>query len=503
MPEAYLAIDLGASSGRAIVGVFDADAGRLTLEEVHRFAHVPCPTPTGPVWDLTGIWRETLAGLAKASAWCKEQKVDLRSIGVDTWGVDWVAVGEQGELLSLAHCYRDPRNEPAAEAVIEKLGGFDQLYQRTGIQRMPFNTIFQLAASHAAEPRLLESTGRVLLLPDLLHYWLSGEQATEHTIASTTSMLTAETGEWDTELLNRLGLPTDVLAPLVQPGTDLGALLPEVAEHTGAPATLRVVTPAAHDTASAVVAAPAMGGDDWAYLSSGTWSLVGVEATEPVLTPAAREAPLTHERGPLSTYRLLKNISGLWPIQLLRAELAEHDPSLGFDHLVADAEEATPLVTLVNPDDSRFASPGPIASRLKGYAKETGQPEPESPGALARCCLESLALSYRHTLDNIGPIVGRQLDTLHIVGGGVQNELLNRLAAAATGRHVTAGPVEATTIGNVLMQAVGLGRLPDLAAIRQVVRDSFDVVTVEAPAGNDPIASDATRERFARLLTHS
>ncbi|MEM8866442.1 MAG: rhamnulokinase family protein [Planctomycetota bacterium] len=502
MHTAHLAIDLGASSGRAIVGVLTGDEPKLLLEEVHRFEHFGSPTPVGPVWDLTGIWRHILTGVSKAATWCRDEGYELKSVGVDTWAVDWVVVGPGGELLGLPHCYRDPQNEAACERVIERLGGFGSLYKRTGIQRLPFNTLFQLEARHAAEPRLFDAASRLLMLPDLLHYWLSGEQATERSNASSSSMLDVHTGDWDFELLKKLGLPTDILGPIVEPGTDLGAVRADVAAETGVDAALRVVAPATHDTASAVAAAPATGDTTWAYLSSGTWSLLGAEIREPILTDAAQQAPFTHERGVEGTIRFLKNIAGLWLVQELRRELASQANNQGagaptFGQLVEEAQAAAPFRTLVNPNQPDFATPGDMIGKLRRFARDTDQPEPETTGQLVRCCLESLALSYRDTLDRMEPILGHSVESLHMVGGGTQNRLLNQLTASAVGRTTTSGPVEATAIGNVLVQAIGCGTLADLAEVRSVVRRSFEIETVDPGPPTPPEAY----ERFATLLT--
>ncbi|MCH8839668.1 MAG: rhamnulokinase, partial [Planctomycetes bacterium] len=390
MSIAHLAIDLGASSGRAIVGVLDGNPLQLSPQEVHRFEHVSCPTPAGPVWDLTGIWQHILTGIGAASTWCQKHETELKSVGVDTWGVDWTVLGRSGEVLALPHCYRDPQNEAACQRVLENIGGFEQLYERTGIQLLSFNTLFQLAARHQAEPKLLDAAERLVFLPDLFHYWLSGELATERTIASTSSMLAVETGEWDTGLLEDLGLPTDILGPIVEPGTVLGMLRQEIARATGAPTGMQVIAPASHDTASAVAAVPATGKADWAYLSSGTWSLLGAELDLPIKSDGARKAPFTNERGVNGTIRLLKNIAGLWLVQELRRELQQHGDQRDFADLVQEARLAEPGRTLIDPNHSEFASPGNMEEKVRRFARETHQEEPQTIGQVVRCCLESL-----------------------------------------------------------------------------------------------------------------
>ncbi len=499
MPNAHLAIDLGASSGRAILGLLDSSAGKVTLEEVHRFEHLACPTPAGPVWDLTGIWQHILTGLRKASTYCEQNQVELKTIGVDTWGLDWALLGPSGELLALPHCYRDPQNDAACEKVLQRLGGFENLYARTGIQLMSINTIFQVAARFGREPKLFDATARFLFLPDLFHFWLSGVLTTERSIASTSGMLNVESGEWDTELLGQLGLPTDIFGPIVDPGTVLGCVRAEVAEDTGTPNTVQIVTPASHDTASAVAAVPVGANTNWAYLSSGTWSLLGAELTEPVATEQSRQAPLTNERGVDGSIRLLKNIAGLWLIQELRRDLQHGGHDIGFAELVEEARQADAFRTLVDPDHAEFAQPGNMQEKLRAFARESGQAEPESIGQLTRCCLESLALRYSHTLAQLESVIARPIDVLHIVGGGIQNSLLNELTTEAIDRSVVTGPVEATAIGNVLVQAMGCGELANLAELRQVVSNSFEVETL-TPTGDSQW--DEPRSRFAELCTH-
>ncbi len=501
MSQAYLAIDLGASSGRAMIGLLEGDPPRLTLEEVHRFEHHPCMTPTGPVWDLTGIWRNTLQGLRAAAAWCHEHGAQLVSIGVDTWGIDWTLVGSSGELLGLPHCYRDPQNEAACQRVLDQLGGFDRLYERTGIQRMAFNTLFQVAARHAAEPKLFEAAERLLFLPDLLHYWLSGEMVNERTIASTSSMLNVANGDWDRTLLEQLGLPTHILGTIVEPGTLVGPLRDELASATGAPQHLQVIAPASHDTASAVAAVPVSekaAQQGWAYISSGTWSCLGAELSAPITTAEAAQVPFTNELGVGSTVRFLKNIAGLWLVQELRREMKEHNTDADYETLTNLAEGAEPLRTLIDPNAPQFASPGNMAEKIRAFARDTGQPEPDNPGRLVRCCLESLALCYRHTSEQLSAVVGHPIGKLFVVGGGTQNRLLNQLAADAMDCPVSSGPVEATAAGNVLVQAMGRGAIRSTTEIRDVVVRSFPLE--EHERNRDDTLWSKVQERYLSLV---
>lgn len=481
-----------------MLGVLEGEPQTLKLEEVHRFEHHAVPTPTGLVWNLTGLWLDILRGLSAGAALARERGLELETIGVDCWGVDFVLLGAGGEVLGLPHCYRDARNEPAAQRVLEKLGGYEALYARTGIQHMPFNTVYQLEAIRHAEPVLLEAADRLLFLPDLFHYWLSGERVTERTIASTGALLDVHTGQWDHRLLEQLGLPTGILGPLIDPGGQVGVIRGEVAAETGAPAGLKVVAPASHDTASAVAAAPAeKGSGRWAYLSSGTWSLLGAELEEPIATAAAANAPFTNERGVNGAVRFLKNIAGLWLVQELRREYADAGQQHTFAELANGAEAAEPFRTIIDPNDASLAAPGPMTPRIDALASAAGDPKPESPGQYVRCCLESLALCYRQTAERLADFTGGKIERLHIVGGGTQNQLLNRLTAGALDAQVFTGPTEATAIGNALVQAMGCGLVKDLADARAVVARSFPVDQA-APEG-DAAAWSTAWERYNRV----
>ncbi len=493
--SAHLAIDLGASSGRAIVGVLDGNPLKLALEEVHRFEHQPCPTPAGPVWDLTGIWLNILEGLRKANAWCAASGIELASVGVDTWGVDWALVGKSGELIGLPHCYRDPQNVAALERVVKQVGGKEALYARNGIQLMPINSLFQVAARLAVEPGLFGAAERLMFIPDLFHFWLSGEMTTERTIASTSAMLDLKTGDWDRELMDQLGVPNRLLGPLVDAGTVLGKLTDEVCTSAGISHRVQVIAPGGHDTSAAVAAVPVIDkAESWAYLSSGTWSLLGAELDHSFASPESCAAPFTNERGFGGTVRFLKNIGGLWLVQELRRELLEKGETISFAEMVDQARGVTPFQTLIDPNESRFAAPGKMAERIRRFAAETNQPEPQSVGELVRCCLESLALSYRHTVDLLESVLSTKIDVLHVVGGGTQNQFLNELTAATLERPVICGPVEATAIGNLLTQAIGAGNLSGLPELREVVARSFELKYFgdhnrDDDAGGPPIIS--------------
>jgi len=480
MSRAYIAVDLGAESGRVIAGVLAG--GRLQLEEIHRFAHEPVWLPTGLHWDTSGIWRETVAGLRKAAAWAEANRIEPVSVGVDTWGVDWALVDKAGELVGLPHTYRDPRNAAAYEEVVAKLG-LERIYQTTGIQFMPLNTLYSLYAHKQADADALAAADQLLFMPDLFHFWLSGKRTVEATIASTSQMIDCHTGDWAYEMLAELELPAKLLGRITPPGTVIGTLRPKLAEVTGLPASVQVVAPAAHDTASAVAAVPAAvsGGSsaDWCYLSSGTWSLLGAELAAPCVSAAAQAATFTNELGVCGTTRFLKNIPGLWLVQECRRDFARRGQDYDYAALTQLAIQAPAVRTLVDPADASFQSPGDMLNKIAEFARATGQPVPESPGQYVRCCLESLALAYREKLETLESILGRRFEVVHVVGGGGKNSLLCQMTADATGRRLVVGPYEATAMGNALVQAMALGDVRDLNDVRRIVANSFDLMTYE------------------------
>lgn len=506
MVSTHLAIDLGAGSGRALLGVLSGEPKTLSVEEVHRFEHTPIETPAGPVWDLTGIANHVLRGVAEGAKRAREAGAELSSFGVDGWGVDWGVVAPSGGLVGLPHCYRDPANEAARERVLGKIdGGAEALYARNGIQPLPFNTLFQVSGRLETSPESVPPNGRLLLLPDLLHYWLSGRLSNERTNASTGSWLRLDGEDWDDELLGLVGIPRGLLGEVIDAGTPLGCLRPQLADSLGVTGRVEVVAPATHDTASAIAAVPVTNKSPgtWAYLSSGTWSLLGAELSEPIATPEALEAGFTNERGVRRggrpTVRFLRNIGGLWLLQELRRDLARNGTEVGFAELARLASEASPFGTIIDPNAPDLAAPGESIAKLRAHAERTGQPIPQTPGELARCCLESLALCYAETIDRLETLVGRKIESLHAVGGGVKNELLNRLTAGAIQRPLYVGPVEATGVGNLLMQAVGLGSIEGLDELRAIVARSFPVTRVEPDAADAGEGWDAARRRYAEI----
>ncbi|MEO0588369.1 MAG: rhamnulokinase family protein [Planctomycetota bacterium] len=470
---AHLAIDMGAESGRVIIG--SLANGRLEIDEAHRFNHLPVDLPTGLHWDTTGILREITAGLTAAARRCAERGLTPTTVGADTWGVDYALLDPSRELLGLPHCYRDPRTAPHYDAAIEKLGK-PRIYGRTGIQFMSLNTLYHVMAAQADTPGLLERATHMLFMPDVIHFFLCGELAVERTIASTSQMLDID-GRWSTDLLAQLGLPTHMLHAPVEPGTTLGTLRQSLAEATGLPADLNVVLPGSHDTASAVAAVPADPADgNSCYLSSGTWSLLGVERDTPDTSDAALAAGFTNEAGVGGKFRFLKNISGLYIVQEIRRDLARHGDEFEYPTLTKLAEEAAGFETTLDANDPRFGTPGDMPDKLRAAAEETGQPAPQTPGELVRCALLSLAKCYADTIQQLRDL-GNTIDRLHLVGGGGKNQLLNQLTADATGLPVVVGPTEATAIGNLLTQAFG-GSADSLTKIREVVRASTELSEV-------------------------
>jgi rhamnulokinase len=487
----FLAFDLGAESGRGILGQFDGQ--KLSLEVVHRFPNGAVQTLDSLHWDVLRLYGEMLNGLRL----CAAQHGSVDSVGVDTWGVDFALLGRGNTLLGNPRHYRDPHTEGIMERAFATVPR-EEIYRQTGLQFMRFNTLFQLLALQRDRSPLLDVAESLLMIPDLFHFFFTGIRANEFTDVSTSQLYDPTAKTWAFGLVKAFGLPVRCLGTIVQPGTVLGPLRPAIATETGInPA--QVVLPATHDTGSAVAAVPVTsesGGSSprWAYLSSGTWSLMGVELPGPLLTDAARDFNFTNEGGVGGTIRLLKNIMGLWLVQECRRAWERQGRSHSYEELARLAEAAPPFVSLVDPDDSSFILPANMPAALGEFCRRTGQPVPQEPGAVVRCALESLALRYRWVMERLEELTGGKLEVIHIVGGGSQNELLCQLTADACDRPVVAGPVEATAIGNVLVQALGLGVLGSLAEGREVVRRSFSVRTFT------PRGSDRWQEPYQRFL---
>ncbi len=483
-----LAIDLGAESGRAVLGTLTD--GRLTCEEVHRFTNTPVPVHDALYWNVLHLHQEIKAGIGKAVA----QAEELAAVGIDSWAVDFGLIGPSGELLGGVHHYRDRRTDGLMERVSAHLGR-EEIYRNTGVQFLPFNTLYQLAALKSSEPALLAAAHRLLMVGELFTYFLTGEAVGEFTNATTTQVYHPGTGAWHEPFFDALGLPIEIMPPVVQPGTQVGTLLPSVADEVGV-RPISVVLPAVHDTGSAVAAVPAEG-EDWAFISSGTWSLVGVEVPQAILTDESLGLNISNEGGVAGTFRHLKNVMGLWILQECRRAWEREGDPLDYAELTRLAKGAPPLRAHVDPDDPRFFQPGDMPETIRSYLRETGQPVPATRGEVARVVLESLALKYRYVLEQLQRSTKRRVNVVHIVGGGARNALLNQMTADATGCEVLVGPYEATAIGNLTVQAVGMGVLPDQQAARAVVRRSFGV---EAHRPADQAAWDDAYARFQRLL---
>src|SRR5688572_3524646 len=481
----YLAIDLGAESGRTIVGSLD-DA-RLSLIETHRFANGPVRLPDGLHWDVLRLWSEIKTGIGISSAKFNQS---LDSIGLDTWGVDFALLDWQGALLSNPFHYRDERTDGMLEEAFRRMPRAE-IFANTGIQFMQINMLYQLLAMVVSKSPLLEMAKTFVTIPDLFNYWLSGEITNEFTNATTTQCFDPRKRNWATPVLESMNIPAHLFGPITDSGNLIGTLLPRVAEETGASA-VRIIVPACHDTGSAVVAVPAQN-QDFAWISSGTWSIMGAEVREPRVNDKALEYNVTNEGGVFGTWRLSKNIMGLWLVQECRRAWAHRGEELSYDELTRLASEAKPFLAVLDPDDDQFFHPGDMPERIRQYCMKTNQPAPQTKGEVIRVALESLALKYRWVLGRLEELTGKRLDPVHIIGGGTKNRLLNQFTADATCRPVVAGPVEATAIGNVLMQANGLQDLASLAEARSIVRQSF------SPEVFEPKQTADWAEAYSRL----
>ena len=496
----FLAFDLGAESGRASAGFFDGDTVRL--EDVHRFATGGTRLLDTLHWDALRLFDEIKRGLGMAVS---AHGAEWAGLGVDTWAVDFGLLGRGDALLGNPRHYRDRLNDGVMESAFDIVPR-QKIYERTGIQFLQFNTLYQLLALQKAHSPLLEHAQTLLLMPDLFHLWLTGVKATEWTNATTTQMADPLTRAWAEDLIGAFGLSRSLLTDIIPSGTQVGGLRPDIAREVGC-GLLPVIAPGTHDTASAVVAVPADTANgantadkvmraNWAYISSGTWSLVGIETDAPLITPQTLAADFTNEGGVCGTVRVLKNVMGLWLVQECRRAFARQGHDHGYAALIAMAERAPAFSALIEPDDARLLAPDDMPDAIRAFCIETGQTPPDDAGVLVRCCLESLALKYRWVIERLEEASGRPIDVIHIVGGGSQNKLLCQMTADATQKRVIAGPVEATAIGNILMQAIGTGHLSDLAQARAVVRRSFalDTYTPDAPT------ADRWQQAYARFL---
>lgn len=461
MSKYYLAVDIGASSGRHILA--HLEDGRMQLEEIHRFPNGMVRRQGHLAWDLIQLFEEIKRGMIK----CKEMGKIPESVGIDSWGVDYALIDREGRRLGEAYGYRDQRTGGADELVYKKISE-DQLYARTGIQKQSFNTIYQLAADQTMRPQILEQADAMLMIPDYFHFLLSGVKAQEYTNATTGQLVDPKSRNWDWDLIDRLGYPRRIFQPVTKPGTCIGELLPEVQEEIGF--NCKIVLPASHDTASAVMAVPSQD-SNLLYISSGTWSLMGTELEEANCSPESRAANFTNEGGYNNRFRYLKNIMGLWMIQSVRKEIA---PDMSFAEICRLAEKEK-IKSLVDANDPRFLAPASMAREVQTACEEKGQEVPQGIGQLASVIYNSLAICYGRTIQELEAVNGVSYERIHVVGGGANADYLNQLTARATGREVLAGPTEATAIGNILAQMIAAGQVEDLQAGRKLIRDSFEI----------------------------
>lgn len=465
----HLAVDLGAESGRTVAGIYDGTY--LRLEEIHRFTNKPIHYVDGLHWDIDMIFTHIKMGLAKA---VERFGDDIISIGVDSWAIDYGLLDDNDDLLNPPFCYRDARHVGMMELAFDIVSE-DRIYETTGVQFLPFNTIYQLLAEKIQRPDILDKTKNILLIPDLINFWLTGIKINERTNASTGQFYDPVKKTWATSLFDDLGLPTSILGEISDPGTRLGPMLKDVISETGA-GHIEVVLPGTHDTASAVAAIPANHGD-WAFLSSGTWSLLGQEVKDPIINSESREMNLANEIGVCDTIRLLKNTSGMWPLQQCRNTWNADGDSHTYADLTVMATQANPFSSIIDPDDPSFLAHGDMPRRIAQYCVKTSQQPPEQKGGFIRTILESLALRYRSILNGLEQTSRHQAKTLHVVGGGSQNKLLNQFTANCLNREVVSGPVEATASGNILIQLMSMGELSSLEQGRTLIRDSFELAS--------------------------
>lgn len=464
----YIAVDLGAESGRVMLGA--VGAGKLTLEEIHRFSNGPIEDNGSLRWDFNGLLAEIKIGIAKAVGQAGGQ---ISGIGVDSWGVDFGLVGADGKIIENHYHYRDSRTDGVMEKAFEMMSK-REIYENTGLQFMQLNTIYQLLAMRLADSAALAEAKKLIFTADLFSYYLCGQLYGEYSLASTSQLMDMRTGQWSKKIFEKLSLPIEIMPAIVRPGTVVGQLTEKVAEEIGC-GRIDVIAVGSHDTASAVAAVPAGESGNWAYFSCGTWSLIGVEQSEAIINDLTFEYGFTNEGGVEDTIRLLKNIMGLWLVQECRKQWHREGIELSYSELTQMARKAKPFAAYIDPDYNGFFSPGDMPGRINEYLVQTGQKAIADKGQMIRAVLESMAFKYRSVVERIEEVTGRQLDCLHIVGGGIQNELLCQFTANAVGKKIIAGPIEATASGNILMQAKAAGQIKSLAEARRIVRNSFDL----------------------------
>lgn len=493
--QCYLGVDLGAESGRVMAGLWDGK--RIRIEELHRFPNGPVEIAGTLRWDVLCLWSEIQHGLGLAA---RKYAKSVKSVGVDTWGVDYVLLSKSNELIYQPFHYRDSRTNGVMADAFRRVSR-EKIFAASGLQFMEINTLYQLLALQKDHPEVLAAADCLLMMPDFFHWCLSGARVAEFTDATTTQFFHPTRRTWSYDLLRKFNLPTKILPEVASPGTRLGPLRKSVADRTGL-REISVIAPASHDTASAVAAVPTSQTKQgtWAYLSSGTWSLMGIEVHEAQLSKQVLDFNLTNEGGVDDTYRLLKNITGLWLVQQCKRSFESKGHKVDYAKLVQLAKAAAPLRSFIDPDNTRFANPPDMPAAIRSFCKETNQPVPNSEGALIRCVLESLALKYHHVMECLEQVSGKCIEVIHIVGGGSRNALLNQFTADACNRPVLAGPVEATVIGNVLMQARACSEIGSLGELRSIVRNSSEVESFN-PKPYPVSAWHEARQRFGRIVS--
>lgn len=462
----FLAVDFGAETGRAIVGILEED--RISLEEVHRFPNVQTRIDGHLHWDIHYLFAELKKGLSLA---VQKGHGDIESIGIDTWGVDFGLIDRKGEVIGSPFAYRDSRTNGMMERAFDMIPR-EEIYSSTGIQFMQINTLFQLYNVALNDTQTLDNCDTLLFMPDLFNYFLTGKKVSEYTIASTSQLLNARTQRWDETLFSKLGLPIHIMAPIVHPCTIIGKLRREIADEVGLNKGVDIIAVGCHDTASAVAAVPSSG-NDWAFLSSGTWSLLGVESDQPLINEESLRYNFTNEGGIGASFRFLRNVMGLWLLQETRRSWQKQGKSYSYATLATMAATSPPFRSIINPDDDSFLNPPDMPQAIQAFCKRTGQLVPEREGEFVRCIFESLAFKFKIVLERICSITKRNIRTLHVVGGGSHSDLLNQCTADACGICVSAGPVEATALGNVLVQAIAKGKVQSLQKGREIVARSF------------------------------
>lgn len=486
----FLAFDFGASSGRAMLATFDGE--KIKLEEKHRFSNDPVNINGNLHWDVLRLFFEIKQGILKCA---NSGDRDIDCIGIDTWAVDYGLLDKDDKLLGNPYNYRDTRTEGMYEEAFKRVPK-EEIYKETGIAFNWFNTIFQLLSAKLSDDVTLKEAKTLLMMPDLFNFFLTGVKKTEYTNASTTQLYNSEKYEWSYDLMDKMGIPKDIFTDVIMPGTIVGNVKKELAEELGIKE-VPVIAVASHDTGSAVVSVPVPNQDDFIYISSGTWSLMGVELNKPQISDMALEHNFTNEGGINKTIRFLKNIMGLWLIQESRRQWAREGEELSFDELERQANEAEPFASLIDPDYCEFQTPGNMPQRIKDYCARTNQKVPETKGEVIRCIAQSLGFRYRATVEGMEEVTGNKYNVINIVGGGIKDKMICQFTANATKRRVSTGPVEATSIGNVIVQAMAMGAIKDLDEGRSVVKNSFDIKIYE-PQDSD--AWDAAYENWKKII---